>query len=80
MVKNGEDITRITNDELEKFRLNFSSFPKRDVIRHEQSKDIGLNFEFTAFVDCNCSYDGVLFSVVLTIGSGKVEYQELNCQ
>ena len=37
MVRNGEDITRITNDELEN-----SSFPERDIVRHEQRKDIGL--------------------------------------
>jgi len=45
MVKNGEDLTRITNDELEKFRLNFSSFPKRDIIHHEKTSACTLSLQ-----------------------------------
>lgn len=84
MVKNGEDLRGITSDELGKYTLNFPSFPKRDVMRHQQRENIGLHFEFLSlyfefFLDCNCSHYGVLFSVVLTVCSAKVEYQELNC-
>ena len=43
MVENGEDLTRITNDELEKFRLNFSRYTNRYVAPLNPSRYVCLS-------------------------------------